>query len=81
MDVDLNLGKALDFVFYDRYTQTLYIDKGDLTVEDVGTYKLEAHAHFANATYNEHYRAEFTLEIRNDYPLFVEDWTRKAIPL
>ena len=61
MDIDLNLGKALDFVFFDKITQTLHIDQGVLTPKDVGTYIVTAYAHFANETYNEHFKTEFTL--------------------
>ena len=61
MNIELDLNKALDFAFFDKITQTFYIDQGVLTPEDVGTYTLTAYAHFANETYYEHFKTEFTL--------------------
>ena len=68
MNIQVDLGKALDFVTYDQDLKTLTIDEGSMTWRDVGSYNVTVLAHYSNVSYSESYSTSFMLTVRNDNP-------------
>lgn len=65
MQVRLDLRQAYLFTSYNQTAKELTIEKGSLTENEVGSYLIDAYAHFSNLTYTEHYKTSFTLTILN----------------
>ena len=75
MQVEFSMQKVRDFATFDNTNTTnrFEIEKGALTADDVGEYRIAAIARFQNETYTEHYTTHFWLQVRDDNPVVIEE--------